>query len=277
MKPILKWAGGKSWALAYLKKYIKPNDLLNCTYIEPFCGSGAIAFGLQPKKAILNDLNSELINVYQVIKTHPQLLIDRLKIMQEEHSEELYYQIRAWDRDPIDFAKMNSIAHAARFIYLNKTGFNGLMRYNSKGFCNTPIGRTASGKKPDIVQEALLKELSQYLTDSVTLCCEDYINITKQAKPGDIVLLDPPYDYENQKGFVSYTSSGWTRENLIKLKTECDRLTSQGCRFLAFNNNTSFVQELFQGYKQEVLLANRNINCKGANRSKVEEVLVYNF
>lgn len=277
MKPLLRYAGGKSWAESYVRELLTEEDLHEHVYLEPFCGSAALALALQPNKVILNDLNIELINMYEAVRKFPKSLISRLQLMQDAHSSEHYYTVRAWDRDPEDFARMNSVAHAARFIYLNKTGFNGLYRVNLKGFCNTPIGRTSSGKTPDIVQEASIKEISEYLETHAELYNKNYLEITAMANPGDIVILDPPYDYEDQKGFVGYTTAGWTRNDLVTLKNECDRLAAIGCKFILFNNNTSFVKELFSEYTQDVLLANRNINCKGNKRSKVEEVAIRNF
>ena len=241
MKPLLRYAGGKSWAESYVRELLTEEDLHEHVYLEPFCGSAALALALQPNKVILNDLNTELINMYETVRKFPKSLISRLQLMQDAHSSEHYYAVRAWDRDPEDFTRMNSVAHAARFIYLNKTGFNGLYRVNSKGFCNTPIGRTSSGKTPDIVQEASIKEISEYLETHAELYNKNYLEITAMAKPGDIVILDPPYDYEDQKGFVGYTSAGWDRDALVILKNECNRLAAIGCKFILFNNNTSFV------------------------------------
>ena len=190
MKPVIKWVGGKTQLLKELKEIIIPALKEDSYYYEPFCGGAALALDLEHKNTILNDLNSELINMYRVIKHWPEELIAELKCFQNSHNTEFYYHVRNLDRTDA-LSRMTDVAKAARTIYLNKTCFNGLYRVNSKGQFNSPIGRTTSGKTPDIVQEDLIREMSKFLK-TVHFHCGDYREHLVCAKDGDIVFFDPP-------------------------------------------------------------------------------------
>lgn len=275
MKPVIKWVGGKTQLLKELKEIIIPVLKEDSYYYEPFCGGAALALELKHKNTILNDLNSELINMYRVIKHWPEELISELKCFQNSHNTEFYYHIRNLDRtDMLD--RMGDVAKAARTIYLNKTCFNGLYRVNSKGQFNSPIGRTSSGKTPDIVQEDLIREMSQYLK-TVQFHNGDYKKCLTTAKAGDVVYLDPPYDQDESistDGFVGYQKEGWTRENLRELKRLCDELVFRGCKVIISNNDTEFVRQLFSGYKFKEIEVKRSINRDG-NKRKGKELIIY--
>lgn len=275
MKPIIKWSGGKTWAIEYVRELITPEMLEQGTYIEPFCGGAALAFALQPRKVILSDLNSELINMYQVIKCAPDELIDKLAWMELSHSPDYFYEVRAWDKLS-DFSLQNPILRASRFIYLNKTCFNGLYRVNSKGYFNTPLGRSSSGKPIDITQADKIRKLNSYFTDernSIDFVCADYLTTTAKAKPGDIVILDPPYTQTNH---TSYQKEGFTWEATEKLKAECDRLNALGCYVIIFNEATPEVKDLFKGYEIREVSVKRTVSCKGTGRS-ADEVIITNI
>lgn len=275
MKPIIKWSGGKTWAIEYVRELITPEMLELGTYIEPFCGGAALALALQPKQVILGDLNSELINMYRVIKHNPDDLISNLAWMQLSHTPEYFYEVRAWDKLS-DFSLQNPVMRASRFIYLNKTCFNGLYRVNSKGYFNTPLGRSSSGKPIDITQADKIRELNSYFTDdrnSIDFVCADYLTITAKAKPGDIVILDPPYTQTNH---TSYQKEGFTWEDTEKLKAECDRLNDLGCYVIIFNEATPEVKDLFKGYEIREVSVKRTVSCKGTGRS-ADEVIITNI
>ena len=275
MKPIIKWSGGKTWAIEYVRELITPEMLEQGTYIEPFCGGAALALALQPKSVILGDLNSELINMYRVIKHNPDDLISNLAWMQLSHTPEYFYEVRAWDKLS-DFSLQNPVMRASRFIYLNKTCFNGLYRVNSKGYFNTPLGRSSSGKPIDITQADKIRELNSYFTDdrnSIDFVCADYLTITAKAKPGDIVILDPPYTQTNH---TSYQKEGFTWEATEKLKAECDRLNTLGCYVIIFNEATPEVKDLFKGYEIREVSVKRTVSCKGTGRS-ADEVIITNI
>jgi DNA adenine methylase len=284
MKPILKWPGGKRDLLSELKKYITPELLEGNRYIEPFIGGGALAFELVHKSTTIGDLNTELINLYEVVKTDPEGLIKELKNHQsfaviDEFAEDHYYEVRAWDRDP-NFDLMSPVMKAARTVYLNKTCFNGLYRVNSKGYFNSPIGRSSSGKAPDIVQEDIIREMSKFL-QTVDIKAGDYRAIVNDWKPmpGDVIYLDPPFEPGEEistSGFVSYQKEGWSQEDLKLLKSEGDYWSRLGAKVIVSNNDTPFVRDLFSDWEIHAVDARRSINRNGKGR-KGKEVIITNF
>lgn len=279
MKPILKWPGGKGQVLEELKKYITPELLQGNRYIEPFIGGGALAFDLEHPNTTISDLNSELTNLYQIVRDEPEKLIWRLQGHQEYHCEEYYYEVRAWDREA-DFANLPPVVRAARTIYLNKTCFNGLYRVNSKGYFNSPLGRSSSGKAPDIVQADVIRDLSKFL-QTVDIQTGDYRAIVNDWKPmpGDVIFLDPPYDPGEEistSGFVGYQKEGWTREDLMLMKSECDYWSRLGAKIVITNNDTEFVRNLFSDWEIHPVEVRRSINRNGDNR-KGREVIISNY
>lgn len=236
----------------------------------------AVTLALEHPNTVVNDLNSELINMYKVIRDNPEELISELKCFQNSHNTEFYYHVRNLDRTDI-LSRMSDVIKAARTIYLNKTCFNGLYRVNSKGQFNSPIGRTSSGKTPDIVQEELIREISQYLK-TVQFHNGDYRNCLAGAAAGDVVFLDPPYDTDEaikSEGFVGYQKEGWTRRDLEELKMICDELSIRGCKIILTNNDTEFVRELFKEYNFREIEVKRSINRDG-NKRKGKELVIYN-
>ena len=277
MKPILKYAGGKGAMLTHLLPLIESVLSPDATYWEPFVGGGAVAFALQHPRTAINDLNVELMNLYNVIADIPDSLIYTLKLMQQRHSKEYYYKIRALDRDP-RFWDRPEVDIAARTVYLNKTCFNGLFRVNSKGYFNTPIGRTTSGKIPDIVQEKEIRELSEFLKhcDRHTGYYDEWL-LNADIRPGDVVYMDSPYNYETGVGFTAYQKEGWTDADLIHLKEVSDFLIRKGCYVIISNNSTSFTRNLFSdpNYKLIEVPASRSIGGKGASRLSVNELIIH--
>lgn len=279
MKPILKWAGSKQQLLSELKKYITPELLEGNRYIEPFIGGGALAFDLEHPNTTISDLNSELTNLYEAIRYYPETVIDTLRVMHLHHTPEFYYEIRAMDRDP-NFKNSPVTDRAARTIYLNKTCFNGLYRVNSKGYFNTPIGRTTNGKMPDIVQADAIRELSKFLK-TVDIRTGDYRTVVNDWKPtpGDVIFLDSPYDKDEgikTDGFVGYQKEGWTRRDLEIMKSECDYWTRLGAKIIITNNDTEFVRELFSDWEIHEVDVRRSINRNGDGR-KGKEVIITNY
>jgi len=284
MRPILKWPGGKCQLLEELKKYITPELLAGNRYIEPFIGGGALAFDLGHKNTTISDLNPELTNLYNVVKKYPDLLIKELKKHQQmccciNTAGDWYYEVRAWDRES-GFWDRPEEEIAARTVYLNKTCFNGLYRVNSKGYFNSPIGRSSSGKAPDIVQEQAIKELHDFLWN-VDIKTGDYRTVVNDWKPmpGDVIFLDPPYDKGEEietAGFVSYQKEGWTREDLKLMKSECDYWARLGAKIVITNNDTEFVRELFSDWEIHEVDVRRSINRNGDGR-KGKEVIITNF
>lgn len=272
MEPILKWAGGKRQLLKELLKHVSKDELANCTYFEPFVGGGALVLHLTPNKAVINDVNSELVGMYTVIRDDPEQLIEQLKEYKKGYPDN-YEEIRSLDRRT-DFLELSPVVRAARFIYLNKTCYNGLYRVNSQGFFNVPIGKYHN---PDVINEFRIRKLSKYLNDNdVCITNVDFSKVVKSAKNGDFIYFDPPYDYEST-GFTTYSADGFTRKDLERLKKTCDTLIDKGCRVMISNNDTLFVNELFSDGCYEIyhIQANRFINCDGQKRTKAKEVIIY--
>lgn len=270
LQPFVKWVGGKRQLINEINKYIPKG---NYTYYEPFIGGGAVLFHLQPKKAIINDFNEELVNVYRIIRDNVDELIESLE--QHKNEEEYYYRMRAYDRQE-EYSNWTDVQRASRFIYLNKTCYNGLYRVNLSGYFNTPFGRY---KNPNIVNETVLRAVSKYLnSNKVTIKCGDFQDALKRIRKNSFVYFDPPYDpVSDSSNFTGYTAGGFGREEQIRLKEVCDTLTKKEIKFLLSNSNTNFIRELYSNYNIEIVGANRAINSVSYKRGEVEEVLIRNY
>ncbi|KLU63088.1 modification methylase DpnIIA [Peptococcaceae bacterium CEB3] len=270
LQPFVKWAGGKRQLLPEITKRIPKHF---GTYHEPFVGGGAILFALQPERAVINDVNSELMNCYRVIRDSPDELIAYLS--RHENEKEYYYRMRDIDLAP-DYAGLSPVERAARIIYLNHTCFNGLFRVNSHGHFNVPFGRYAN---PQIVNEPVLRAVHEYLArNKVEIRNTDFADTLLDAGPGDFVYLDPPYDpISDSASFTAYNSGGFSREEQVRLKKFFDALTAKGCCVLLSNSATPFVVDLYAEYEPDVVEANRAINSNATRRGKVPEILVSNY
>ena len=271
IQPFLKWAGGKRQLLPEIRKYI-PKRM--GTYYEPFLGGGAVLFDLQPKKAVINDINSELINTYLVIKNNVDELIEDLR--KHENTSDYYYKIRDLDRDKNRFSKLSDVEKASRLIYLNKTCFNGLFRVNSQGQFNVPFGRY---KNPNIVNEFVLRAVSHYLNNNeVKILNGDFADAVSSAKKGDFVYFDSPYDPVSETAsFTGYTLGGFNKDEQIRLRDLFVDLDKRGCKVLLSNSATDFIKDLYKDYHIEIVSATRNINSIATKRGKIDEVLVLNY
>jgi DNA adenine methylase len=275
VKPFVKWAGGKKQLVPELLESHIPkeyNTKYN-SYYEPFLGGGALLFALQPERAIINDINTELINCYKVIRDSVDELIDDLK--RHENEKDYFDAIREWDRNK-DYKDKTLVQKASRIIFLNKTCFNGLYRVNLQGQFNVPFGKY---KNPSILDIDNLKAVNRYLNkNQVEILNLDFQEAVKDAKEGDFIYFDPPYDpvSDNAK-FTSYDSSGFRKEEQIRLKETFDELSSIGCKLLLSNSYTDFIVDLYRDYKQTKVSASRAINSKASKRGKVDEILVKNY
>ncbi len=271
VKPIVKWVGGKRQLLPEIEKHI-PDTI--STYYEPFLGGGAVLFHLQPPKAVVNDINEELINLYRVIKDNVDALIEELKKYRNE--ADYFYEIRELDRDKQRYSQMTPVEKAARILYLNKTCYNGLFRVNAQGYFNVPFGRY---KNPDIVNEITLRAVSDYFNQAQVIfkSC-DFETALKGIRKGSFVYFDPPYDpISDTSSFTGYGKDGFHRNEQKRLKRLCDKLNQRGIRFLLSNSKTDFILELYKEYKIEIVQAKRTVNSRGDRRGAVEEVLVKNY
>lgn len=272
-KPFVKWAGGKRQIIDKLKKHL-PEKF--DTYYEPFVGGGALLFELSPKKAVINDSNAELINVYRCLCDEDKFkkMCSVLNHYEKEHSEEFYYEIRNKDRSISSYNRLSDYTKAARTIYLNKACFNGLYRVNSKNQFNVPFGKKT---KVNTYEGSNLITVSNYLTiNDVTILCVDFEESVNNAKKGDFVYFDPPYDSDTST-FNSYTEDGFGKEEQVRLAKVYKELADRGVYVMLSNHNTSLVKELYKDYNIDVIEAKRNINANGKKRGYVEEVIITNY
>lgn len=269
MKPILKWAGGKQQLLTQLAPSI-PSSYL---YVEPFVGGGAVWLHVHPQRAIINDSNQELINVYKVVRDNPDELIALLEKHEKANSRDHFYEIREQDRDSAAFSKLSNVERAARFIYLNKTCYNGMFRMNSNGQFNVPYGRY---KHPNIVNEPGIRALHDYLTgNDIDIRCGDYANVLKNLPNDAYVYLDPPYmPVSETASFTAYTADGFDYKEQVRLRNWCVRLRAKGIRFIESNSDTPAVRELYKDFMIRTVSARRSINSRGDKRGPVNEVLI---
>lgn len=272
LKPLMKWVGGKRQLLPAIRSALPAAGFQR--YFEPFLGGGAVLLALAPGKATVNDLNTELINVYRVARDHVDELIGLLAGY--PNTPEFFYELRALDRDPEVFAALSAVERAARTVYLNRTCYNGLYRVNSAGQFNAPFGRY---KNPTICDEPTLRAVGAYLRDNdVELLNGDYAVLLEAAQAGDFVYLDPPYDPVNvTSSFTGYAAGGFDRSQQERLKQACDELDARGVNFLLSNSATDFIRDLYADYPTEIVGATRAINSVASKRGKVDEVLVRNY
>lgn len=270
VQPFLKWAGGKRQLLPEINKYIPKK--FN-TYYEPFVGAGAVLFHLQPKKAVINDINKELINTYIAIRDHVDELIESLR--KHKNEKEYFYKIRDLDRKK-EYDNISMVERASRIIYLNKTCYNGLFRVNSQGFFNVPFGNY---KNPNIVNEIVLRAVHKYLnSNNITILNVDFEEAVENAKKGDFIYFDPPYDpISDTSSFTGYSLYGFDKDDQIRLKNVFVELDKKGCKVLLSNSATDFIKDLYRDYRIEIVYANRNINSIASKRGKIDEVLVMNY
>ena len=272
-KPFVKWAGGKRQIIDKLKKY-SPDEFN--TYFEPFVGGGALLFELSPKNAVINDYNKELMNVYECIKDPDKFdkMCSELNKHETNHSEEYYYNIRNIDRDQKKFNRLADYKRAARTIYLNKACFNGLYRVNSKNEFNVPFGKKS---KVNTYEGQNLGIICGYLNyNNIKLLSTDFEEAVQEAKKGDFIYFDPPYDSETST-FNGYTEDGFGKGEQKRLAEVFKKLDKKGCYVMISNHNTKMINELYKGYNIHVIEAKRNINSNGKKRGKVQEVIITNY
>jgi DNA adenine methylase len=270
LRPFVKWAGGKSQLLPQFRNlYPEPRKIHR--YLEPFLGSGAVFFNVQallePSHALLWDTNAELIDTFLAVRDEVDDLIGLLHHHREQHSESNYYEVRT--QTPTARA-----ARAARLIYLNKTGFNGLYRVNSRGLFNVPFGRHVN---PRIFDEDLLRAASAAL-QKAKLDARDFRDLSSVARQGDFIYFDPPYQPLSKTAyFTSYTSGSFgekDQNDLASLYAELDR---RGCLLMLSNSDTPLIRKIYAGFRIHRVSARRTINSNSEKRGPVSEVVVLNY
>ena len=297
-KPFIKWAGGKSQLIAQIDKRL-PHYITEgkpYVYVEPFTGSAAVALHLldsahPPSAVIINDINHDLINLYQVVKFHPNELLAYLRVFQAEYDQlqdkaakQPYYYAK---RDAFNSRQTAFVEQAALFIFLNRAGFNGLYRVNSKNQFNVPIG---SYKQPNFVFEEVIFNASQALKN-VNLYSGNYEEtlLHLQAINCDnlpvFFYLDPPYKpLSESSSFTAYAKNSFNDDDQRALKSFCDTLHQQGYHWLLSNSDTTnldsqnrFFDDLYMDYDIERVKASRSINSKGTKRGQVSELMIRNY
>ncbi len=294
-KPFVKWAGGKGNLLQKLEALLPANfdDLHDVTYIEPFVGGGAMLFHMLHRhkcirRAVINDINPDLIHCYRLIATSPQELIDRLKNIENNYysvalstRKELFYAYR----DQYNSEGVSPDERAALFVFLNRTCFNGLYRVNAAGKFNVPYGRY---KKPVICNEELIMT-DHRLLNSVELIIRqpgDYklVGQNLSKKNMNFVYFDPPYrPISETSSFREYTNNPFDDKQQEELKEFCDKLTNQNCYIMLSNSDSknasgeSYFEDLYEGYNFERIDAPRYINAFTEKRVKLTEVVIRNY
>ena len=264
-KPLLKWAGSKRYLLPKILPRL-PEKIR--TYYEPFLGGGAVFFALAAERrferAFISDANEELTDTYRAIAHKPLEVIKHLS--KHVYEADYYYSVRA--------SRPRSLAaRAARMIYLNRTGFNGLYRVNKKGDFNVPFGRYTN---PTICDEENLLLASAVLRHStVAIGGVDFEAAVKKARKGDVVYMDPPYaPVSKTSNFTSYAKGGFDEAAQLRLRDCFKALDERGVHVLLSNSDTPFVRRLYNGFHISEVKAPRRINSKGAKRGDVTELLI---
>jgi len=275
IQPFVKWVGGKRGLLSQITPLL-PKKFNN--YFEPFVGGGALFFELQKqgklegKKVYLFDINSELVNAYNIVKRFPEELILKLTEFKEKHSKEFYYEVRAWDRED-NFLDLDEVTRATRFIYLNKTCFNGLYRVNRKNQNNVPMG---SYKNPNICDSDIIYSAS-YALQNATILNTSYKEVLNYASKDDLVYFDPPYyPLNSTSSFTSYSEFEFLDKEQKELFEVFCELDKKECYVVHSNSDTEFINELYKDYNIKNIQANRFINSKSSGRGKISEKLIIN-
>ncbi len=270
--PFLQWVGGKREFINNYNDYF-PKNYGN--YHEPFLGGGAVLFHLDPCNAYVSDLNLELVQSYNAIKDTPEEIIRLLKKLKFKHSKELYYAVRSLDREH-NFETVSPHEIAARMIYLNQTGFNGVYRVNKKGQYNVPIGSSLNRLICD--EENILK-VSEFLNNqNIDIKHRDYSTVLEYAKSGDFVYLDPPYaPAGGYSDFVRYTKEQFGLQDQQNVGEVFKKLDEIGCKVAMSNADVEVVRDIYDGFDFLPVLSSRNLSSKKDTRGKVKEVLVVNY
>ena len=267
MKPLLKWAGGKSWALkSYVHMFPNPADI--DTYFEPFLGGAAIATRYIGKTTcVLSDANVRLIQMYEGVRDNPKGVIEDLKLL--KYDPDVYRRVRELFNSPA-----NNTARAAQFLYLNKTCFNGLYRENKSGEFNVPFGKYSN---PLVCDEENIIAWSRAMNyQGTAFYAIDFERLFSFAKPGTFFFLDRPYvPVSDTADFTSYTASGFGPEDQARLARGLSQLDRRGAKFLL--TNAAEALPIYQGWPVTIAPVSRSINSKGAKRGKVDEILVTNY
>ena len=262
--PFLKWAGGKRWFTQDFAELF-PDSF--DTYYEPFLGSGAVFFHLNPSKSVLSDLNEELINSYIQVRDNWERIEKDLKSYHRKHNKEFYYETR-------NYKPRVAPNRAVRFIYLNRTCWNGLYRVNLKGEFNVPVG----SKRNVVLDTDNFSDLSNRLKKSTLTVC-DFERTIDKSKSGDFIFVDPPYTVKhNMNGFVKYNENIFTWDDQIRLKNTIERASLRGVKFLLTNAYHESIRELYHGLGEFLEVERASvISGKATARGRYSELIIRNY
>ncbi|MEM9190821.1 MAG: DNA adenine methylase [Myxococcota bacterium] len=267
--PFLKWAGGKGRLLSQLTPMLPPG-VDRRRHVEPFFGGGALFFSRRPTRALVSDVNPALVRTYLAVRDSVDTVIRHLRRLKADHSVERYYEVRARYNQGLT----SDASHAATFIYLNKTCFNGLHRVNRKGEFNVPAGRY---KNPKILDGVGLQLASRAL-QRADVRRASFEALLESAKPGDFVYFDPPYaPVSATANFTSYAREGFGPEEQARLRDVFRELDRRGCKLMLSNSDVPAIRDLYDGFVIDEVAAPRAISCNGSGRSRVAEVVVRNY
>ena len=276
LKPLVKWAGGKTDLLPIIEEKVNSVWQKNSRFFDVFAGGASVAFNFVEKfqKMYINDANKELVNLYSVVRDHPDLLMKFLDDHLKNHSKEYFYSVRNWDRTD-RFLMLDPVEKAARTLYLNKTCYNGLYRVNSKGEFNVPIG---SRKPKSLYDKNNLLNVSHFLR-SASITNLDYYEVIQEAQPGDIVYLDPPYDKVSDHYFIAYNGKQFDEFDQKRLALDVKKLTRKNVYVIFSNSATKRILELYKDYIDEKSYVSvlKRISSKGSGRKYFDEILGDNF
>ncbi len=291
-KPFIKWVGGKGQLLEQLEALL-PADFDNwdnATYIEPFVGGGAMLFHMLQKhpnikRAVINDINHDLIVCYQTVRDNVEELIPSLRKIEKcyhalpdmDAKREMYMEVRSRYNEK----NLNPIENTTLFFFLNRTCFNGLYRVNRKGLFNVPCGKYMT---PQICDEATLRADSELLK-RVEILEGDFVRTLDFAQEQTLFYFDPPYrPLSDTSSFNDYTKDAFNDDSQVRLKVFCDVVDEQGHKFMLSNSDCkgkneedNFFDVLYEAYQIERVIASRNVNANGAKRGKITEILVRNY
>lgn len=272
LKPITKWVGGKRQLLPYLYEFM-PKSFNN--YFEPFVGGGAMLFSIAPKNAVINDLNTDLINLYNVIKTDPEKLLSVLEYHSKNNNKEYYLKIRELDRND-SIKKLSNIEKAARILYMLKVDFNGMYRVNKKNQFNVPYGKYKNPKIAD--REGIINVSNYFNNNNIKIFNTDFEKAIETAQPNDFVYFDPPYVPINKtSSFTSYTSEGFNLNEQKRLRNTFFKLSNKGVKVMLSNSDVDIIRELYKEANIHSVQANRFINSNSKKRGKIGEVIITNY
>jgi DNA adenine methylase len=275
--PFIKWVGGKG-KLRHALSALLPSGVDLMRHVEPFMGGGALFFARAPERALLCDVNPDLVQTYVAVRDQVGELVQQLSKLARNHDKERYYAIRERfnERAPRRDGSRErlNVERAAMFIYLNKTCFNGLYRVNRRGEFNVPMG---SYKNPGILDVEGLYAASARLQQA-DIRCASFEALLSEARPGDFVYMDPPYEpVSRTANFTAYAQDGFSQADQTRLRDVYRELDRRGAKLMLSNSDVPFIRELYRGYQIDTVMAPRAVSCDASSRVPVREVVVRNY